>query len=984
MNFIDLTQDFDSPEDIDRTYLRSQPDILDIADELMGVQLFKVRSKIVGKQYYTGNINHNEMVHLVREPKNIYDHSAIRVDNLEHQKVGHLCASVGRNFVESFNTTCKTLSALTDKNIKNKTTGRMVGVELEAIVIKNDRYNADIEVIIVGEEQDRCVLQNYFNKNKIAYQDLRDMNIYHGFPAPRYLSDTSIFGRTGLATELEAERALPSNYRLLTEAERMTALDGIWDSELECLELLKFSPCSYPNFQRCFKTTLFDHQAKGIAWMLEKEKQAIDSAALPPLYEVHIVSNKKMYRHKLTNHSYERQPRNTKGGILADEMGLGKSLMSLGLIIANSQLLCSSINGPGPLSNKNLAVQEEGREVKYLKEISIKNKPKEFGIPAQTDRGTLCGCFKSVHSNDLSRGMSGTKNRTGIPSPTLIICPLSVVSAWQDQIEFHLIQGCLKVFVHHGAQRVRDPAEFSQYDLVITTYDVAAADFNPTEMSSEAKKRKSASPLESVFWHRIILDEGHTIRNKNTIRYKAVASLQSCFRWVLTGTPINNGVQDLRALLEFINCEPFISFPDLFDRFFTRPIKNGENSAIHMLRALMKVTSLRRMKKSVIDCALSPKQESIVTVSLTPKERKAYDLIKDAITSVVQKRNVQEILRNYSSVLALITRLRQCCLDISLVPRQSFVKLLSSLKSSGVEASLTPAEQAALLAKLQEAFEFSGSKSAEFAGTIEERSEEVSSSECAICMENIFEDEATIFKACMHIFCIQCTDKLFLSKTAVPCPMCRTVLKKTDVVDVKKLRNSELDKVKAVDMVNEGIVSPSFRSSKTVEIIKALARIRSQAPDDKVVIFSSFVSYLHLLKSVLVLDEGLNIACIDGSLSRAQRTNEIQRFNEDESVGVILCSLKACGTGISLTRANHIFLADLWWSPAVDFQAIDRVHRLGQNKVVQVLRFIVANSIDERILALQKEKVELAKLTFEKATENARQQRFRDIQTLLL
>ena len=118
-------------------------------------------------------------------------------------------------------------------------------------------------------------------------------------------------------------------------------------------------------------------------------------------------------------------------------------------------------------------------------------------------------------------------------------------------------------------------------------------------------------------------------------------------------------------------------------------------------------------------------------------------------------------------------------------------------------------------------------------------------------------------------------------------------------------------------------------------------------------------------------------------MPQKKRCQEIARFSHDPEVNVILCSVKAAGVGITLTVANHVFLADLWWSPAVDFQAIDRVHRLGQTKPVSVLRFLVKDSIDEKIYALQKEKNVMAKLTFERQTEEARGQRARDIQGLL-
>jgi len=150
----------------------------------------------------------------------------------------------------------------------------------------------------------------------------------------------------------------------------------------------------------------------------------------------------------------------------------------------------------------------------------------------------------------------------------------------------------------------------------------------------------------------------------------------------------------------------------------------------------------------------------------------------------------------------------------------------------------------------------------------------------------------------------------------------------------------------------------------------------------QIVIFSSFLSYLQILRHELSTD-GFDTATIVGSMTHKQRIDEIEKFTHDDNVPVMLCSLKAAGVGITLTRANHVFLADLWWSPAADLQAIDRVHRLGQTRDVQVMRFVVNNSIDQKIYSLQKKKMNMSKLTFELSAAQAREQRLRDIHDLL-
>lgn len=82
----------------------------------------------------------------------------------------------------------------------------------------------------------------------------------------------------------------------------------------------------------------------------------------------------------------------------------------------------------------------------------------------------------------------------------------------------------------------------------------------------------------------------------------------------------------------------------------------------------------------------------------------------------------------------------------------------------------------------------------------------------------------------------------------------------------------------------------------------------------------------------------------------------IKKFNEDPNVKILLVSLKTGGVALNLTVANYIFLMDPWWNPAAEMQAIDRAHRIGQNKPIYATRFIIKDSIEERILKLQEKK----------------------------
>lgn len=105
-------------------------------------------------------------------------------------------------------------------------------------------------------------------------------------------------------------------------------------------------------------------------------------------------------------------------------------------------------------------------------------------------------------------------------------------------------------------------------------------------------------------------------------------------------------------------------------------------------------------------------------------------------------------------------------------------------------------------------------------------------------------------------------------------------------------------------------------------------------------------------------EAGHSFVRIDGSVSAQKRIVCISQFNADgpDTPRFILCSLLASGTGINLTRGNYAFMMDLWWNEAVENQAMDRIHRINQTRKVTVMRFVMKDSIEERIVQLQQKK----------------------------
>ena len=126
----------------------------------------------------------------------------------------------------------------------------------------------------------------------------------------------------------------------------------------------------------------------------------------------------------------------------------------------------------------------------------------------------------------------------------------------------------------------------------------------------------------------------------------------------------------------------------------------------------------------------------------------------------------------------------------------------------------------------------------------------------------------------------------------------------------------------------------------------------------KVLLFSQFTSMLERLKQELV-KEDISFYALDGSTPKLKRLELVESFNKDETQ-VFCISLKAGGTGLNLTAADIVIHFDPWWNVAVQNQATDRAHRIGQQNVVTVYKLIAKGTIEEKIVSLQEKKKELA------------------------
>ncbi|MBC6991833.1 DEAD/DEAH box helicase [Hymenobacter sp. BT491] len=152
-------------------------------------------------------------------------------------------------------------------------------------------------------------------------------------------------------------------------------------------------------------------------------------------------------------------------------------------------------------------------------------------------------------------------------------------------------------------------------------------------------------------------------------------------------------------------------------------------------------------------------------------------------------------------------------------------------------------------------------------------------------------------------------------------------------------------------MADEGYEDESGKLREVIRMIKSIV-----SEGHKVLVFSQFVKHLDIVRASLD-ERQIEYAYLDGNTR--ERHKEVNRFQETEELRVFLISLKAGGVGLNLTAADYVFILDPWWNPAVEAQAVDRAHRIGQLKTVFTYKFITKNTVEEKILALQNKKIQL-------------------------
>jgi non-specific serine/threonine protein kinase len=185
-------------------------------------------------------------------------------------------------------------------------------------------------------------------------------------------------------------------------------------------------------------------------------------------------------------------------------------------------------------------------------------------------------------------------------------------------------------------------------------------------------------------------------------------------------------------------------------------------------------------------------------------------------------------------------------------------------------------------------------------------------------------------------------------------------------IEVQGINRSQLTILQGLMKLRQICDSPAILNEQekfpnhSIKLEELGREITENISNHKALVFSQFLGMLALIREKLK-ELGVDHEYFDGSTSAIERERAIQRFQNDENCRVFLISLKAGGVGLNLTAADYVYIVDPWWNPAVEQQAIDRTHRIGQTKNILAYRMICKDTIEDKILQLQEKKRILAK-----------------------
>ncbi|KAK4442833.1 helicase conserved domain-containing protein [Podospora aff. communis PSN243] len=511
-------------------------------------------------------------------------------------------------------------------------------------------------------------------------------------------------------------------------------------------------------------------------------------------------------------------------------------------------------------------------------------------------------------------------------SATLILVPSTLIlNSWLAEIEKR-IDKSLTVAKYYGRDRDADLEAYHSSDFVFTTYHTIAYSLN--------QRNKTIFNIE---WFRVVLDEAHLIRRRETTLYQAASQISAKFRWCLTGTPIQNHLEDIGSLLGFLRIDQ-LENRAAFRNHIVAPFAEDVEAASRRFACLLDSVCLKR-SHDLLDLPQMTEQYRYIT--LPEDERQMYDkTLADMAHLIREKARHNPGRRDQFGIFQAQLQLRLLC------NHGTFQRPF--LERQGLNRDRR-AEREDFLHALGPTAEMT----------------------CSVCgipitVFDVVGGESAGFRhACGHKLCEECLAEAQRPRgdgedggaSTMVCPLCST--------EVTSNRSPKDHGASAPISTGsrDGYFNKSGFSSKLNALLEDLEK---NPPGTKSIVFSCWTRTLDLV-SVHLTQRRILHQRIDGDQNLAERQRNMDHFISDASFPILLMSTGVGAFGLNLTAANRVYILEPQWNPSVEQQAIGRVSRLGQKKDVLVTRYLVSGTVEIRMQAQQIRKDELAKVGFQAA-----------------
>ncbi|SGY79936.1 BQ5605_C008g05254 [Microbotryum silenes-dioicae] len=511
-------------------------------------------------------------------------------------------------------------------------------------------------------------------------------------------------GKAGGVSSSPSKRAMLENYDAKLagkdtgdedEEEMSTALCDLQSAIAAVYKKATKNDANLPEMDPAptFKLELRGYQKQALKWMSSMERgeeDAREELSMHPLWEEYHFPEPGQYSTSEPESFYYNPfsgelslefPKATngcRGGILADEMGLGKTIM-----------IASLIHTSKPFENDPEAADDEDSTSEHSEEDVVPVRR----LGATQSRLGAGGHLTTAHAQARQKSKR-------LPRATLVVAPMTLLNQWVRELEKCSRDG-MQVLQYYGNSRSMLQEQIDAgVEVVVTSYGTLVSDFKMSGLDDGKKPNKSGAStskgedkkaklserrgLFAVDWFRIVLDEAHLIKRRDTQNAKAVHALKAERRWCLTGTPIVNRLEDLYSLLHFLRLEPWGNF-SFFRTFITVPFEQKDSRALEVIQVVLESILLRREKKMKDRngnpiVSLPQKHIDVQYLDFSPDEREIYDrLYKSAKRKFLIYEGQGAVLQNVTAIFSILMRLRQAVLHPSLVLK----RLEANLREKG-------------------------------------------------------------------------------------------------------------------------------------------------------------------------------------------------------------------------------------------------------------------------------------------------------------